>query len=133
MWLGRRLHEDLDAGEAIDRRAVRRGLAGPDLRRANAAGVHARRRRVLDAPPGAVGIDNVIEGAGRHDAYQAKEGKDRETTTRVEHNRLRITRGSPPNGLEGGADILPATMTCQARASRATVPGVAGNHALILY
>ena len=53
---------DLDAAVAVDRRAVGGRLARADLRGADAAGVDARRRDVLDAPEGAVGVGDVVEG-----------------------------------------------------------------------
>ncbi len=76
----RRLHEDLDAGEAVDRCAVPRSLSRSHLCRADAAGVHARRSSVLDAPPSAVGVGHVIERGNRSRVRHGEERESPKTT-----------------------------------------------------
>src|ERR1700727_2041820 len=51
--------------EAVDRCAERWRLTRPDLRGADASRVHARQCGVLDTPPGAVGVSDLVECAGR--------------------------------------------------------------------
>src|SRR5262249_27008987 len=56
------LNKDANPGDAANGRAVSRCLTRPDLRRPDAAGVHAWRCGVLNSPVRPVGVGNVVEG-----------------------------------------------------------------------
>src|SRR5262249_53168060 len=71
-WVG--LHEYAYGAEAIDRCAECRSLSWPNLRRAYAAGIHARRRSVLYAPVRAAGISDVVESGSRTGQTQKRDG-----------------------------------------------------------
>jgi hypothetical protein len=66
-------YEDLDSAETVDRGAEGWRLTRTDLRGSYASRIYYRQRGILDAPEGAIGIGDIVEGTGRTDESETKE------------------------------------------------------------